>query len=146
MTVSLAITSAGTTVFIGAAPATYDAPGMAAVSFTQIAEVVSLGSFGKKYNVVKHLPIDSRQTIKRKGSFDSGSLAVKVAHTSDSGQALLQAASNSDLTNAFKIVLPTGKIEYFTGVVTEYLLDVSSVDTILGASFIIELDGNVIEV
>lgn len=146
MTVSLAITSAGTTLSVGVAPATYDAAGFGAVSYTQVAEITNIGSFGRKYNLVKHNPVDSRATVKRKGSFDNGQLQLKLAKTSDAGQGVLSTASTSDNSYSFKIVLPSGKIEYFTGQVMSFVIDVGSVDQILGATVDVEIDNTIIEV
>ncbi len=146
MTVSLAITVAGTTLSVGSAPASYDSAGFGAVSYTAVAEVTNIGSFGKKYNVVSHMSLSNRIVVKRKGSANSGQLQLKMARTSDAGQAALLAASNSDASFSFKIVLPSGKIEYFTGQVTSFVLDVGSIDSILSASVDIELDNDIIEV
>ncbi len=146
---SLAFTSAGTTLGIGPAPTTYDAPGFAAVSFVDIAEITDIGEFGKKFNLITHNPIGSRGTVKRKGSFNSGTLALKLARApSDAGQADLIAASESDLSFSFRIVLndePTFTTVYFTGQVMGYTTMISGVDTITAASVDIEIDNDIIE-
>ena len=49
---SLAITSAGSSIAIGSPPSTVTLAGFQAVAdFTEIAEVVDIGEFGKKYKI-----------------------------------------------------------------------------------------------
>lgn len=146
MAVSTAFTSAGTQLYIGTAPATYDLTGFAAVTFTQIAEIVDLGTVGKKYTVVKHNPIGSRQTVKRKGSFDNGTMTLKMAKTSgsDAGQTLLLTASDSDASYSYKMVLQNGTIMYFTAQASSFETVVSTVDTITSLNVTLELDNNIL--
>ena len=71
MTAALVQTTAGATIGISATlPATNDAAGYAALTFSLIGEVTDLGEFGREYATVTHNPIASRRTIKRKGSFN----------------------------------------------------------------------------
>ena len=148
MAVSNAFTSAGTTLAIGAAPATYDAAGFAAVTFTAISEITEIGAFGKKFNVVNHMPIGDRRVVKRKGSYNNGTLSLKMARsrTSDAGQTALRAASESDLSYSFKMTLPNSVVVYFTGQVVDFSTNVGSVDQILGLESTVEIDNDIIEV
>lgn len=145
---SQAFTSAGTTVSIGAAPATYDAAGFAAVTFTAIGDVTDLGSFGNKFNKVTHMPLADRGVVKRKGSYDPGTIQLKMAkaRTSDAGQTALVAAAASDNSYSFKVVLQNGKIFYFTGQVMGVVVNVGGVDNITTLESDVELDGLPIEV
>jgi hypothetical protein len=98
MAVSLAFTSAGTTLYVSAAlPATNDAAGFGALAWTKVGEIVDLGSYGKKYNLVTHNPLDDRKTVKRKGSYNNGTLSVKMARVpANAGQAIIVAGRDSD--------------------------------------------------
>ncbi len=139
------ITSAGTTLSIGAAPSTYNLAGFQAVSFTPIAEIVDLGSVGRVYNMVTHNSLSSRRTVKRKGSFDDGSVSVQLAReTSDAGQIALRSASTSDLSYSFKIVLQDGSILYFTAQIGSFTTDIGSVDSITGATVEMAIDNDII--
>ena len=93
---SKAMTSAGTTIGISAAlPATYTQAAFAALAFTEIGEVSDLGEFGREYNIVKFNPLKDRRTVKRKGSFDDGTVQVQLAKAAtDAGQILLKSAVN----------------------------------------------------
>ena len=86
-----AYTAAGTTLGISASlPASFDAAGFNAVTHTTIGEITDIGgTIGRVYNLVTHNPIGSRATVKKKGSYNSGSVTVAVAlDTADAGQVI----------------------------------------------------------
>lgn len=137
-------TSAGTKFYASAAlPATYDKAGFAALTFTEVGEISDLGSFGKKYNLVSFSPLGARGTIKRRGSYNNGSLQLKMGSVpTDEGQTILQAAGDESL--AFKVVTQSGSTYYFTGQVMGMTLEVGSVDQIMGATCDIEIDNEIV--
>lgn len=143
-----AFTSAGTTISISAGvPATIDSSGFGALTYTAIGEVVDIGEYGRAYKLVTHNPIGDRATYKKKGSFDSGKLSLKMARVpSDAGQALLITARDSDSNYAIKVVLQNGTINYFQGIVLSYTTGIGSVDTITSASVDLEITGIIVEV
>lgn len=146
---SLAFTSAGTTFSIGAAPATYDVSGFSAVSFTAVGEITDIGTFGRNYKLVTHNPIGTRNTVKRKGSYNNGTISLKMAKAGgggDAGQAALLLASTSDASYAIKIVLQNGTIAYFTGQVMSGMTNVGNVDTITALDVSIEIDNDIITI
>lgn len=145
---SEAFTSAGTTIGITAdQPATYDNTGFEALSFDLIGEVTDLGEFGREYSLVTHNPLGSRQTVKRKGSFNDGSISMTVARVpSDSGQAALIAALDSDENYSFNVTLQDGTELYFVGQVMSYTANVGGVDQITSASVTIEITDEIVEV
>ncbi len=136
-----AITTAGTTIKVTAsAPATFDAAGYAALSYTLIGEVTDLGEFGRDYQLVTHNPIDNRGTVKKKGSFNEGSIALKLAlDNNDAGQQLLQAASISDANYTFVVTLQSGKKYYFQAAVMNFKVGAGSVNQITAASVQLEI-------
>lgn len=143
---TLAQSVAGTTLSISATlPATYDAVGFAAVSYTVIAEVTDMGSFGREYAMISHTPVGDRNTYKLKGNFNNGSLAVKMAKAQDVGQALLVAASTSDADYTFMFTFQDGRNAYMTGKCMSYITSVGSVNQILGADAKIEITSSVVE-
>lgn len=148
MVASTAITSAGTTIAVSAtAPATYDQAGFAALTFTTVGEVVDLGEFGRVYNLVSHNPLGDRRTVKRKGSFNDGTVNMTLARdSSDAGQALLQAALASDSSYSFKVTIQDGTVFYFSAQTMSYTAAIGTVDTIFGASVALEIDNDIIEV
>ena len=143
-----AFTSAGTKLYISAtAPATYNQAGFAALTFTEIGEIVNMGDFGRTYNIVNHVNLGSRKTVKLKGSYNEGNLDLQLARApGNSGQALIVTASTSDNSYSFKVVLQDGTIMYFSGQVASYSTNVGSSDQIVGAKANIEINNDIIEV
>lgn len=134
-------TSAGTTLHVSAGtPATFDVTGYEALTFTAVGEVTDLGEFGREYALVTHNPVGSRGTVKKKGSFNEGSMAMTVGlDTDDAGQILLKAASASDADYSFKVTTQNGDIYYFQAQVMTFKVGVGSVDNITTAAITLEL-------
>ena len=137
-------TSAGSTIAISAAtPATFNAAGYGALSFTSIGEITDIGEFGRDYNLVTHNPLASRGTVKKKGSFNEGSMDLKMGlDTDDAGQILAKSASQSDNDYSFKVVTQIGDIYYYQAQVMSFKPNVGSVDNITQASMKLELTTN----
>lgn len=134
-------TSAGSSLGVSvAAPATFDAAGYGGATFVNIGEIVDLGEFGRVYALVTHNPIDTRATVKRKGSYNEGTLALKLGlDNEDAGQVIMYDASSSDDDHYFKLEIQNGDIYYFPAQVMEFKVGVGGVDTITGASVSLEL-------
>lgn len=134
-------TSAGTTIAISASnPATFNVAGYEALSFTLIGEVTDLGEFGREYALVTHNPVGSRGTVKKKGSFNEGTMTMSLGlDTDDAGQILAKAASLSDNDYSFKVTTQNGDIYYFQAQVMSFKVGVGSVDQITTATISLEL-------
>jgi len=146
---STASTAAGTIFSVSAAvPATATAAAYAALTWTEVAEVTSIGSRGKKFEVVTHKPLAYRGTYKRKGSFDNGQMAIGLAIAkADDGQDILNTALDSDDSFSFKIQFPSGRIQYMPGQVSSFTDDdIGSTDAILAGTVNVEVDGDIITV
>ena len=143
-----AFTSAGTTIgIVSDSPSTYDPTGFEALTFELIGEVTDLGEFGREYSLVTHNPLGDRQTVKRKGSYNDGSISMTVARVpSDAGQTLLQDALDSDDNYSFNVTLQDGTELYFAAQVMSYTSNVGSVDQITTASVTIEITDEIVEV
>lgn len=139
-------TSAGTKLSVSASlPATYDSTGFAALTFTDVGEVVDLGSFGKEFNLVTFNSLDDRRTQKFKGSYNNGTIAVQLGQDdADAGQIVLISGAESDNSHSFKVTLQNGDIRYFTGKIMSYTTDVGGSDQVTGATVTIEIDDDVI--
>lgn len=134
-------TTAGTTIKVTAAtPATFNAAGYAALSYTLIGEVTDLGEFGREYNLVTHNPIDNRGTVKKKGSFNEGQISLQLGlDTDDAGQIILKAASLSDANYSFIVTTQNGDKYYFQAQVMSFKVGAGGVDQILAATVQLEL-------
>lgn len=145
---SNAFTSAGTTIsVVDSNPASYDQTGFEALTFSLIGEVTDLGEFGREYSAVTHNPLGDRRTVKRKGSYNDGTVAMTVARVpGDGGQTLLTTGLDSDDSYSFEVVLQDGTTLYFEAQIMSYTTNVGSVDQITTASVSLEITNDIIEV
>lgn len=151
MATSQVRTSAGTQLWVSNAAVASnfaaDAAAYGGLAYTQAGDLSDLGSFGKKYNLVTFTPLADRKVIKRKGSYNNGTLALKFGSAvTNAGQIKMQAASNDDGSYAFKVITQSGSIYYFTGQVMGWMLEIGSVDQIMGASCDVEIDNDIVAV
>lgn len=137
-------TSAGTTIgIVAGAPATYDATGYTALTFVPIGEVTDLGEFGREYALVTHNPVANRGTVKKKGSFNEGSITLQLGlDTDDAGQILAKTASNSDADYSFAVTTQNGDKYFFRAQVMSFKVSVGGVDTITNATIMLEITTN----
>lgn len=142
-------TAAGTTLAISVAhPATEDAAGYAALTYTEIGQIEKLGGFGPSFAKIEFKPLKG-PVQKHKGSPDYGSLNPSMAHDdADAGQSILRTAS-ADATSTlytFRITLADGAKRYFQGRVFGYPETVDGADTILMANPSVEIDTKIVKV
>ena len=143
---SNAQTSAGSFLSVSAAlPTTYDNTTFEALTWVEIGEVTDLGEFGREYNLVTHNPLKDRRTVKRKGSFNDGSITLQMARdVTDEGQELLQTAQDDDNSYAVQITFQDGSVVYTTAQVMSYKSTIGSVDQITTATCVLEIDNDII--
>lgn len=144
-------TNAGTKLSLSAGqPATYDEAGFAALTYTDVAEVVSLGEHGGTTALVTHNPLDTRRTKKFKGSINDGSMAVGLGmDLTDAGQQLMidgALGNNIDVDHAVKIEYQDGSIEYFQAKIMMYTRNPGTIDQIVAANTTLELVDDIIDV
>lgn len=134
-------TTAGSTFKVSAAnPATFNAAGYAALAWTAVGEVTDLGEFGREYNKVTHNPVDNRGTVKKKGSFDEGTITLQLGlDTDDAGQIILKAAALSDNDYSFQVTTQNGDKYYCQAQVMSFKPNLGSVDNITAASVTLEI-------
>lgn len=133
--------TAGTTLHISAGnPATFDAAGYNALSWTAVGEITNLGEFGREFAQIVHSPIGTRAKRKLKGSFDEGSLDLQLAlDNDDAGQIVMKAASLSDNAYAFKVTAQNGDKYFFQGLVMQWKRGFGGVDDITSASAMVDV-------
>lgn len=141
-------TAAGTGIEISAAaPATQDAAGYTALTYTEIGGVEQLGAIGATTNKVEFQPLKGPKD-KHKGSTDYGSLQPAIAHDpEDAGQTLLRTAAEPD-NNAlysFRVTYATGDKRYFQGRVFGYPETTGNADSILMANPTIEITKKIVK-
>lgn len=133
--------SAGAVLKVSAStPATFDGTGYAALSFTTVGEITNFGEFGRVYQLIKHNPVATRGTQKKKGSYDEGSMALQMAlDTDDAGQILMKAAVNSDSAYSFLVQMQNGDKYYMQGLVMDFKVGVNGADNMTSASSNLEV-------
>lgn len=133
--------TAGATLRISAGiPATFNQAGYAALTYTLIGEITDFGDFGREYNLITHNPVDNRGTVKLKGSFNEGSMALQLGlDTDDAGQILCRAAVVSDNNYAFKLTTQNGDIYYFQSQVMNFKVGLGGVDNVTSANINLEI-------
>ncbi|WCT75036.1 hypothetical protein PQ455_07425 [Sphingomonas naphthae] len=140
-------TSAGSTIgLVLAAPATFDAAGYAALSFTLVNGVESIPAFGAQVPVNQFQPL-AGPVEKHKGPPNYGSLQVPMAlDDADAGQILLRAAAEPD-NNAqysFCVTYPTGAKRYFRGRVFGFQETPGSATNVLMGTSTVEINTKII--
>jgi hypothetical protein len=137
---SLAITSAG--------PATYDAAGYAALTYTEIGQIDKIGTIGATFNKVEFQPLKGPKQ-KHKGSPDYGSLQPSMAYDeADAGQVLLRTAAGTVGSGqySFRVTYPDGAKRYFLGRVFGFPENVDGADTMLMVNPTIEINTEIVRV
>lgn len=146
------VSSVGTVVSVAAnAPATYNAAGFAALTWSPCGELAELPAFGAEAALATHTPLATGIVAKRRGSLNYGSVALTMAMSdTDSGQTVLQdaaeAGAGQDAQVSVKVVLVNGEIQYFTAQVMSYRTNVGNADAITMAEVTLEIDNSIVKV
>ena len=131
-----------------AAPATQDAAGYAALTFTEVGQVEKLGTFGASFVKTEFQPLKGGKQ-KLKGSPDYGALTIGYAHDpSDAGQSIVRTAAANE-TNALyssRVTLQDGTKYYQQGRVFGAPLTVDGADPVVMAAPVYEICTKPVEV
>lgn len=108
------ISISGATLSLSASlPATYDATGYAALTFTEIGEVENFGNHGVSATITEFTPVKTAVVTKIKGTKNYGTMALTVGSIpTDAGQVLLEAAAESNNHYSAELTYPDGEIHY----------------------------------
>lgn len=127
-------TGAGASMALSAAaPATQDAAGYAALSYTVVSNVEKLGPIGPSFTKTEFTGLDGIKQ-KLKGSADYGSLSPSIAIDSDdAGQALLKTAGLDETNKLYsaRFTLQDGTKFYAQVRVFGWAPDVSGADPVV---------------
>jgi len=121
----------GATIGISATlPATYNAAGYAALTFTNIGEVLDIGGeLGKVFNEITHQTLGRAYPVKIKGAYNIPNMTMTIGKiVTDGGQVLLQTALNSSASFSFIVSLPSGDTGSLTGKVMKAAQGAIAVD------------------
>jgi hypothetical protein len=142
------MTSAGSLVALSATlPATYDAAGFNALTYTLIGEVTDVSEFGREYALVTHTPLASRIAKKFKGSYNNGNITLQFGKDiSNAGQVSLKTALGVDASYSFRVTLQDATKVYFTAKVMSMKTNLGGVDSITAGSATLEIDSDITEI
>ena len=143
------LTAAGSTLAISAAsPASPDATGYAALTFTDVGQVEKIGSLGASFAKVEFQPLKGPKQ-KFKGSADYGALQPSMAiDSTDAGQTLLNTAADDETQKlySFKVTYPDGAKRFFQGRVFGSPETADGADTMLMAMPALEICTKIVRV
>lgn len=143
-------TASGAKVFIGpvTTSATDTASEYAALTYTEIGLVETLGEFGDEAASVNFTALNDARVRKAKGSRNAGTLALTIGRDpTDPGQIALEAAQATNFKYAFKVVYPdrpnptgTDTIEYFRALVMSNRRNVGNADNVIRVAYPLDID------
>lgn len=128
-------------------PATEDASGYGALSFTTVGNVTDFGSIGAETNLVTYTPVDTAIVNKRKGSKNYGSQSVTVVlDDDDAGQNLFKTAALSQNVYSFCVTKQDGAKYYYKGLIMGFPIQLGTTDDLIQVTVPIEVDSKIVEV
>jgi hypothetical protein len=145
-------TSAGSKFSIG--PANDVANDQAAyelLSFTEVGEVESIGSFGDTYSEITFTALSNRRVRKFKGSKNAGTIELTLGFDgADTGQTAIKAALDADDDYACSVELNDGATTntffYFRGKIMSYVVGDANTENVSMATVSIGINSDIIEV
>ena len=139
--------SAGTLLAVSASmPATFDAAGYAALSWTTVTDVSDIPEYGPKAEVITFNPLADRITQKATGAIDYGSTVLQMAYIkADAGQNILQANLGDNDGISCRLTFPDASVEYFTAIVSSYTVNPSGVNDFKMSSVGLEINRAIVE-
>lgn len=144
----------GAKIYIGPTTTATTASQYAALSYTEIGEIESIGEFGDSASIITFTSLGDARVRKRKGVNDAGDLQVVVANDPlDAGQIAANNAAETTFAYALKIVLADGADSndtdstfYFHGLVMSSRLNVGAANEIVKRTYQIAIDTAIIEI
>jgi hypothetical protein len=146
------MTSTGVLLGVSAAePATFDGAGYAALTWTNVGELIDLPEFGPTVQVVESNPLATGITEKRNGFINFGSVSLGLElDMDDAGQIILEAGVTvppaAYVEHSFRVTYPDGTIEYFSGGIFSYTRAPGSANSMIGSTVQVEINTPIIRV
>ena len=105
-----------------ATPATFDASGYAALTWTEVGEASEVPEFGAAYSAVTFTSLKTGIEDKFHGALNYGSITIPLGYDSaDAGQIILLAALASKDEISFRETRSDGTVRYIMGKVMSFL-------------------------
>jgi len=143
---SKAYTSAGSTLSVST-----DVPEEATLDnfdlllYTKIGDVSDIGDFGEEKEILSYYEMRSNRQKKSVGKTSFGNMTFTMANIrDDNGQTVLQDIFRNGTEASFEVSVREPHFYYFTGIVTNYSVNIGGPDQIVSASITLELTSDVI--
>ena len=143
------MTSTGTKIFVSAAsPATRNEAGYAALTYTEVKEIVSISAFGVSRDPVEVRTLSSGALQSYKGHANYGAVSGEMNYDSeDTGQNLVRANILDNVAElSVKVELPDGSIVYSGGMSFNGQRNPGSANSMIGSSFEVRFNHPPVEV
>lgn len=145
------LTSTNAKVYLSlGAPATQDAAGYGAKTYTQVKGIINIPTFGATTEVVTIQPLDEGYDIKAKGFTNYGSQAFEAGLLAgDAGQALVQQGAegvNKFSDHSMKIEYSDGSLRYYTCQVFGYNETPGAANNNIMLGFNVEINSPIVRV
>lgn len=131
-------------------PATVDAAGFAAKTYTNLGELTSVPAFGPTTAVVEHNPLATGITEKYKGFINNGSMSMEAAFDDeDAGQILVSegvTGANKFSDYSFKLTYPSGAVRYWYAGVFSYTENPGAANSMVGTTINVEINSVIVKV
>lgn len=128
-------------------PASYDASGFAALTFTQIRGVRTVGDIGKQWRTAeRNVAGAQRVDTVRAGGYASGSLQLELVRITDAGQDALRAAIDATVSYSYRLTQPDGKTLYFSAAAISRQHGGFTAGSIADTKMTLSLDSDIVEI
>lgn len=143
----LDVVASGTLSISATLPATDDAAGYAALTFTDVGGITDLPSISGSYNDVSYDLLSDGVTCHHAGQFNPGSDTFNFARKiSDAGQALIKTQHDGKLLTSFKIAYANGDIDYCVGYIQTAQITNGTADTVRAKAITVQWNRKPVEV
>jgi len=144
----MANSSTGTTLAVSVtAPATHDAAGFAALTWTDVGDVSDFGEPGGTTEVLEFVPVETGIKEKFLGVQDNGGYDFVIARDSAAaGQTILTDAYDNRTQISQRVTLPDGDIQYTRCFVASRPINIGSASNVLTISVNSVISGAIVEV
>ena len=127
-------------------PATYDKAGFAALTYTRIRGVRSVGDLGKAYKTAPNNAIGLEVPQVRRVGLAAQALPLELARIADAGQTILRAAIDASVSYSYQLTQPDGMLLCFTAAVNSRIHGGFAPGSIADTKCTLDIDSFIVEV
>ena len=126
-------------------PATYDSAGYAALTWTQVRGIRSVGDLGVTYETIDYNVIGGIRHNKKTGTL-ANSIAIELIKIDNTGQTMLKTLLGLTTSYSFKCLTMDGTLYYFTAACSYRMANAGESSNIHITKLTLDLDSALLEV